>query len=178
MTEDKKKTAFSRRSLLFGSFLKKDAAWEPKPPVAQAQAGASILAQANQAYDSGDWEGASAHYRDYLAVDGSNLEARRRLGLSFYRLAKYIQAKVEFERVLHQSQKDPFSLLYLGLTLARLGYAQKAAVVWRLHFDPKNVPVQRELNLQIALLESDSPPTGEDMAAAVERAIGQSRPKA
>lgn len=175
MTKDKK-PAFSRRSLLLGSFLKKDQPWDPKPPVAPAKETAALLARANAAFEAGDFETALTQYRDYVTADMGNMEARRRLGLCFYRLGRFPQAKVEFERVLHQHQKDPFCLLHLGLTLCRLDRAPKACGVWKLYFDPANVTVQREVNLQIALLESGDPVEGQAMAEAVEKAIAQGRP--
>jgi len=51
-------------------------------------------------------------------------------------------------------------------------------VVWKLFFDPHNVTVQRELNLQIGLLEiatEDAPANPVEVAEAVEKALEASR---
>jgi hypothetical protein len=60
---------------------------------------------------------------------------------------------VEFERLLQKNRKDNRAILFLGLVLARLDRLRKAAVVWKLFFDPERVALSRELNLQVGLVE-------------------------
>jgi len=83
---------------------------------------------------------------------------------------------VEFERLLQKDRKNNRAILFLGLVLARLDRVQKAAVVWKLFFDPHSVPLSRELNLQIALVETaaeDQLPAAATVADAVERVLAQ-----
>ena len=79
MSKSDQPAGFSRRSLLFGSFLKRDKPWDPKPPEAPAQDLAPLLAKANQAFAAGDLEAALGHYREYVLADMDNMEVRRRL---------------------------------------------------------------------------------------------------
>lgn len=162
----------SRRRLLFG-FLDRVRGGE-QTPMASASTTAPMLAAANAAFGAGSFEAAAGHYREFLKHETENREAHQRLGECLYRLGQYIQAKVEFERVLQKNHKDTRALLFLGLALARLERVEKAAVVWKLHFDPHNVSVQRELNIQIALIETageDDKPHHAAVADAVERVL-------
>lgn len=175
-----------RRKLLFG-FMDKLRGVPESAPVASASETAPVLAEANAAFAAGSWEAAIASYRKFLEAERENVEARQRLGECLYNLGRYIPAKVEFERIMQKNRNNNRAIVYLGLVMARLERVQKAAVVWKLHFDPHNVPLQRELNLQIALVESAiaQEAEGEDgdgvdasklpdpviMAEAVERAL-------
>ncbi len=163
----------SRRRLLFG-FMDRVRGEGEHAPVAAASQTAPVLAQANEAFATGNFGAAVGFYREFLAAESANAEARQRLGECLYRQGQFIQAKVEFERLLQKDRKNNRAIVFLGLVLARLDRAQKAAVVWKLHFDPQNVTLQRELNLQIALVESaseDQPADAATMAEAVEQAL-------
>ena len=142
-----------RRRLLFGFMDTLRGKSEPEP-MATASQTAPILAEANAAFAAGSWEAALAPFRTFLEAERENVEARQRLGECLYNLGRYIPAKVEFERILQRNRSNNRAILFLGLVLARLERVQKAAVVWKLYFDPHNVTLQRELNLQIALVES------------------------
>jgi len=170
-----------RRRLLFG-FMDKLRGAPEATPMATASQLAPVLAEANAAFAAGSWEAAIPHYREFLEAERENPEARQRLGECLYRLGRYIPAKVEFERILQKNRQNNLAILYLGLVMARLERVQKAAVIWKLFFDPHNVPLQRELNLQIALVESALGSDGEgadasnlpdpvQVAEAVERAL-------
>ncbi|MDR3641523.1 MAG: tetratricopeptide repeat protein [Humidesulfovibrio sp.] len=176
MAQDKKEEInVSRRRLLFG-FMDRVRGNQTETPVAAASNTAPLLAQANEAYKAGDLVAATGFYRSFLQSESGNAEARQRLGECLYRQGQYIQAKVEFERLLQKNRKDNRAILYLGLVLARLDRVQKAAVVWKLFFDPHSVTLQRELNLQIALIESaaeEQMPEAGPVADAVERVLTQ-----
>jgi tetratricopeptide (TPR) repeat protein len=146
-----------RRRLLFG-FVDKLRGAPETTPMASASETAPILAEANAAFAAGSWEAAIGHYRKFLEHERDNVEARQRLGECLYKLGRYIPAKVEFERIMQKNRSNNRAILYLGLVMARLDRVQKAAVVWKLFFDPHNVVLQRELNIQIALVESAVPP--------------------
>jgi tetratricopeptide (TPR) repeat protein len=166
----------SRRRLFFG-FLDRMRG-EEAAPVAAASQTAGTLARANASFGAGDYAAACALYKEFLTEESGNLEARQRLGECLYRQGQHIQAKIEFERILQKKQKDNRALLFLGLVMARLDRVRKSAVVWKLFFDPHAVGLQRELNLQIALVEmaaeGELPPANE-VADAVERALAQNQ---
>lgn len=170
----------NRRKLLFG-FMDKLRGVPETAPVASASQTAPVLAAANAAFAAGSWEEAAERYREFLGAESDNMEARQRFGECQYRLGRYIQAKVEFERIMQKKRTDNRAILFLGLVLARLDRVQKAAVVWKLFFDPHSVVLQRELNIQIALVEgaggaeegeeAANLPQAVQVAEAVERAM-------
>jgi TolA-binding protein len=173
--EKKEEIDVSRRRLLFG-FMDRMRGNTEAAPVAAASQTAPVLAQANEAYKAGNFAAATGFYKTFLQAESANAEARQRLGECLYRQGQYIQAKVEFERLLQKDRKNNRAILFLGLVLARLDRVQKAAVVWKLFFDPHSVVLQRELNLQIALVESAAEgqlPAFAEVAEAVERVLDQ-----
>jgi len=177
VSKDKKQAGMSRRELLFGAVkkLRREDEWQEVREQEQAKSkkAASILEQGNTLLENGDYEGAAEKYRALIKEDSSFLEAHRRLGYCLYRLGKHIQAKVEFERVLYHKKRDNFCNLYLGLVLARLNKPEKAAVVWKNYFNPDELDISREINIQLALLETEEAPEPQAMADAVEDVVEQ-----
>ncbi len=170
MTEDKK--AISRRDLLFGALrkLRRDDKFEEDEPAPKATGGQDFFSKANEAFAKRDYSAAMDLYRQQVKASPDHSEARRRLGYCLYRLGQYIQAKVEFERIL-RGGVDNFSSLYLGLTLARMNMADKAIEAWKGYFNPNEVRIAREINLQCALLASPDPPEATEAADEVEAAV-------
>lgn len=187
MSEKKKKKPLSRRDFLFGGLRKlrgEDEDSEPKKQdfalLAAATEGVTqdeatqakeAFIRANKCYAIADYEGAVPEYRQCVRLFPAHLEARKKLGYCLYRLEQNVQAKVEFERVLREAKKDNYCALYLGLTQARLGKADKAIAAWKQYFNPEEVRIMRELNLQIALLESPEKPDLPDVIEQIEEAI-------
>jgi tetratricopeptide (TPR) repeat protein len=175
VAKNRKSESISRRDLLFGAVkkLRREDEWREirEEEQAKSRETANLLQEGNQLLEQGDYEAAIEKFRACVAKDTTFLEARRRLGYCLYRTGKYIQARVEFERVLYTRKKDNFSSLYLGLCMARLGKADKAAVVWKGYFNPDEIAIQRELNLQAAMLETENPPEPGEMADAVEEVV-------
>ncbi|MGE4292565.1 MAG: tetratricopeptide repeat protein [Desulfovibrio sp.] len=168
----------SRRNFLTGfrRIAKKDPE-EVQTPQASLDETFAVLKEANLAFREQDYEKALPLYKEFLATESHNADARLRLGRCLYQLGKYIQSKVEFERVLRERRDDKQAMLHLGLALARLNKPGKAAVIWQMYFDPEAIPVQREINVQLAFLESDDleAPDGPAMADAVEAAMEEWR---
>jgi tetratricopeptide (TPR) repeat protein len=165
-----KKIDKSRRNFLFGAVrrYKKEKANEPTASRADA---VSIIKEANGLYIDEDWEAARLKYKECLASDKNDADVRYRLGVCLYKTGKYRQAKLEFERTLRVDREYKDGLLYLGLTIVRLGKPEKAVALWKQYFNPLAVTVQRELNLQIGLLESGVIDPPDTIAEAVETAI-------
>lgn len=180
----KKDSGFSRRDFLFGGLrkLRRDDKEEKKQDfsaLAAATEGVSKddaaqakdhFAKANEAYAKADYATAAPLYRECITLFPAHLEARKRLAYCHYRIGKYIQARVEFDRVLHEG-KDNFASLYLGLTHCRMKKPQKAVTAWKGYFNTEEVRIMRELNVQIAMLDSPEPPDPIDVADQVEDAI-------
>lgn len=169
---------FSRRDILFGGLRKLRSFGEEKGPAApEAKAAppaselAKRLAEAHAAFKAADYEAAAEAYRSCSRLDTNHPDVRRRLGYCLYRLGQYVQARVELDRALRLLTKDNFTSLYLGLTLARMGRPKDAVAAWRAYYNPDEIRIMRELNLQIALLEAPEPTTAEAAADAVEESV-------
>lgn len=187
MSAKKKSKNLSRRDFLFGGLRRlrgedKDDAPEQQDfailaaategvTKSDAQKAKEAFVRGNEAYAIAEYGEAVPEYRECVRLFPAHLEARKRLGYCLYRIQQYIQAKVEFERVLKETKKDNYSSLYLGLTMARLGKADKALAAWKGYFNPDEVRIMRELNLQMALLESPEKPDLDDVVEQVEEAI-------
>lgn len=167
----KKEIDVSRRNLLFGAFRRLRGEEAEGRPQARSSETLPLLNEANAAFDSGDFATATPKYRELLQKEPENREARRRLGRCLYGEGKFVQAKVEFERVLRADREDNEAWLFLGLTLARGGSPAKAVSVWKNFKDMRNVPLVREINLQAALLEESEEPDGVRIADAVESVL-------
>lgn len=173
---EKKEVDLSRRNLFVGAFRRLRGEMDQGRPQARSSETLPILEAANTAFAAGDFPQAAAKFKELLQKEPNNNDARRRLGCCLYREAKFVQAKVEFERVLRTNREDHEAWLYLGLTLARGGSPAKAASVWKNFKDMRNVPLVREINLQSALLEQPEPPDGTKVADAVESVLGAPPP--
>lgn len=162
----------ARRNFLFGAvrrFRKED----PDQPIAATADTVDVIRKANAAYVDGRWEEARDGYKEYIQSDKNDADVRYRLGVSLYRLGMYRQAKLEFERCLRLDREYRDAFLYLGLTMVRLERPEKAVPLWKRYFNTNAIPVQRELNLQLGLMESGVADPPETVAESVEQAIAQ-----
>ena len=175
---------FSRRDILFGGLRKLRSIGEEHlssaaPAAAAPAAGPAPselvrhLAAGHAAFKQADYPAAAEEYRACARLDPNHADVRRRLGYCLYRMGQHVQAKVELERALRLLRQDNFSTLYLGLVMARLDRPAAAASAWRAYYNPDEIRIMRELNLQIALLEAPEPTTAEAAADAVEEAVEQ-----
>ncbi|MBU1248512.1 MAG: tetratricopeptide repeat protein [Proteobacteria bacterium] len=168
----------SRRNFLMGfRKLREEEPGEAQTPVASTDETFDLLKEANLAYKDRNWEPAREKYEAFLKKESRNPNARFRLGRCLYETGKYIQAKIQFEQVLRLRREDQDATLFLGLSLMRLDRPEKAAVIWRMYMNPKAMPIQREVNIQLAFIEDTSmeTPLPADMAAAVEGAVEEYR---
>ncbi|EPR43855.1 hypothetical protein dsx2_0079 [Desulfovibrio sp. X2] len=163
----KKGSDFSRRDLLFG-FVDRIRGREPGEKAVTGVTQES--SEADGHFAAGRWSEAVNAYRDVLARESGNEEARVRLGICFYRQGKHTQAVVELGRVLRKRSHNLASL-YLGLCHARRGELDKAATAWKAYFEPSRVPLMREINFQLARIETEKEVDSGSVAAAVEEAL-------
>jgi len=165
-----KKIDKSRRNFLFGA-VRRYKNENPDQPVASTAECVAIINEANGLYVDEKWEEARLKYKECLDSDKNDADIRYRLGVCSYKVGKYRQAKLEFERTLRIDRDYQDAFLYLGLTMVRLDRPLKAPGLWKQYFNPKAVVVQRELNLQLGLLETGVNDPSEVIAEAVEAAI-------
>ncbi len=167
-----KKIDKSRRNFLFGAVrrIKNEKA---DGPAASTAEGIEVIKDANSLYVDGSWEDACLKYKECLETDKNDADVRYRLGVCLYRVGKYRQAKLEFERTLRIQREYKDAFLYLGLTMVRLEKPEKAVALWKQYFNPLAVAVQRELNLQMGMLEEGMADPPDAIAEAVEKAIAE-----
>ncbi|MFW5838028.1 MAG: tetratricopeptide repeat protein [Desulfovibrionaceae bacterium] len=178
MAADKNK--MSRRDLFVGGFrrLRKNAQSvgdlrsDDSPLRKAQQPKVSMFEMGEKALQRGELDKAVRRLRECVKTDTGDADARLKLGEALYRLGKHVQARVELERVLRLRPKENLARLYLGLSLCRLGKADRVRSAWEDYFEPDNIELQREINLQLAILETDEEPDLDQAAAAVERAAG------
>lgn len=165
-----KKINKSRRNFLFGAVrrYKKE---QIDGPAASTASAIELVKSANSNYVDGDFEAACDCYKGCLEKDKNDADVRYRLGVCLYKLEKYRQAKLEFERAIRIEREYQDAFLYLGLTMTRLDKPQKAVALWKQYFNPTAVGVQRELNLQIGMLEAGVADPPDVIAQSVEKAI-------
>lgn len=165
-----KKIDKSRRNFLFGAVRRiKNERFDG--PAAATAASIDVIKAANALYVDEDWEAARLKYKECLGEEKNDADVRYRLGVCLYRTGKYRQAKLEFERTLRIQRDYKDAFLYLGLTLVRLDKPDKAAALWKQYYNPMAVGVQRELNLQVGMMEEGISDPAEVIAEAVEVAI-------
>jgi predicted Zn-dependent protease len=110
--------------------------------------------------------------RDCVKAAPDDQWARLELGEALYRQGKFIQARVELDRILHAAPENHQARLYLGLTMCKMGNPDKVKTAWKGYFEPGNLELQREINVQLAFLETENDLDLDEIAACVERAAG------
>lgn len=149
-----RKTDMSRRDLLLGMVNRFKGTEESAKTVSGIQ---PDQLNGDRLLDEGNYEQAISAYRTCLQKAPEHREARAKLGYCLYRQERYVQAACEFKRILAKGSHN-FSSLYLGLCHARKGDLDKAAAAWGKYFNPGRPEIMREINVQLALLE-----TGENL---------------
>lgn len=165
-----KKINKSRRNFLMGA-VRRVKNVKPDGPAASTAEAIDTIKAANALYIDKQWDNARAKYKQCLESDKNDADVRYRLGVCFYHLEKYRQAKLEFERTLRIDREYKDAFLYLGLTMVRLELPEKAMALWKQYFNPTAIDVQRELNLQLGMLEEGVADAPDAIAQAVENAI-------
>tara|TARA_Y100001954_G_scaffold239267_4_gene312569 strand:- start:19376 stop:19906 length:531 start_codon:yes stop_codon:yes gene_type:complete len=167
-----KKIDKSRRNFLFGA-VRRIKNEKPEGPAASTDEAIDTIKEANALYVDEQWEEARAKYKECIDCDKNDADVRYRCGVCLYKVGKYRQAKLEFERTLRIQREYKDALLYLGLTMVRLEKPEKAVALWKQYFNPQAIGVQRELNLQIGMMEEGMVDSPAEIAEAVETAISE-----
>ncbi|HCF04734.1 MAG TPA: hypothetical protein DEU72_00620 [Desulfomicrobiaceae bacterium] len=155
----------TRRELLLGLVRRVT----PKSPLSGLDA---EVRAADAAFASGDFALARERYRAVLRTQRDHHEARVRLGICFYKLGEFLQAKDTLAMAVRHRPADPLARAYLGLSYAQRGQVEKALAAWEGFMDPDNISLTREINLWRALAESGEPVDVPAMVAAVEPLLG------
>lgn len=172
-------TGLTRRQLLFGlGSVWRERVWqedtpEQEPPSSQTvdsdtqHNSNTVLEQARVVMRQGAPATAVPLFREHLGDSPDDTEARTELGICLYALEQYIQARVEFERVLRFRKGDDRATLYLGLSLLRKDKVDKALKAWAAY--EGDDPLKPVLQEQITRLGQDPGSAGQVVATVEER---------
>ncbi|NDY95717.1 tetratricopeptide repeat protein [Wenzhouxiangella limi] len=166
---DSKKSTLSRREL-FGRLTgrsRSEASAERSPDQHPSTLRADELLRA------GDYQKASELYARLTLREPDFLEAYRKQGWCYLKLAKTAEARQVLEKLLEQQPEDATALLYIALSHAMDGSAENAVTVLRDVHDYNRIVVQREVNLIQFLTDSAEMPSAEDLVERIERVIAE-----
>ncbi len=181
MTKNHNPKDISRRELLRGVFCRQqnskdtenigvNSKVEHKEPDTEID-----FRSGKSALEKGDFGSAIKHFRACVENEAHHTSARMRLGYCLYKQRKYIQAKVEFRRVLHRQKNSNFTNLFLGLTEARKGQLKNAFSAWNRFSGSRHGAIQHAIKTQQTVLRSSESPDFETAADALEKVIEESR---
>ncbi|WP_461833637.1 tetratricopeptide repeat protein [Desulfothermus sp.] len=160
-----KKTRLSRREFLFG-FRQR---FSVQPP----QATSIIHKEAKKADEylaHENYKDAKEIYLKMIEHRSDNLVARQKLAYCYYKLGDIKNAMKEFLELRKRGIKSNFTSLYLGLCFAHMGDIENAIKSLKNFFDITKPIVQRAINLQIALYDSNMTKK-DDLINSIEQAI-------
>ncbi|THB69586.1 MAG: hypothetical protein D6E12_04455 [Desulfovibrio sp.] len=162
------KQGLSRRKLLLG--FAPGLVKEQEAPASE-ELEPEELTQGVEALEAGDFAKAVDLLRPFVKENKGNVEARAALGLALFKSEQYVQAKVEFDRLVYGGRRDKLASLYQGLCLLKMDKADKAADSFRTYVNPDDDPVQDELYAQLQRMASGS--SAEEVSQAVEAALAK-----
>ncbi|WP_373500442.1 tetratricopeptide repeat protein [Desulfococcus sp.] len=101
----------------------------------------------------GNYGAAIQNFEKAVSENPDDGEARKLLGIAYYKNGQAEPAALELTRALEILPDDPDARYYLGLAELRRGNGESAARNWRRHHDPEHPRVQEAVNQQLTLLE-------------------------
>lgn len=101
----------------------------------------------------GNYDGAVKNFQAAVSKNPEDAEARRLLGIAYYKSGQPGPAAVELTKALAIRPDDPDARYYLGLAELREGNEDAAVANWKRYHDPARPAVQQTLNRQLTLLE-------------------------
>ncbi len=158
-----RQSELSRRGFLFGWLNK------IKENIKETTELPGLLEKADKFIKEKHYDNAKLLLKKLLNSYSQSVEVKRRLGYLYYRLDDKERAKNIFEEII-QHQKDNRTLLYLAIINAKEQNEEKTISYLEDFFDPEDIILQREINLQLALYESNETNLS-DLVQAIERVI-------
>ena len=129
--------------------------------------------RADELLRAGEYQKASELYARLILREPDFSEGYRKLGWCYLRLGETQEARRVLEQLLEQQPDDATALLYVGLSHAHEGAAEKAVTVWQHVHDYNRIVVQREINLVQFLSQSGQVPSAEELVEKIEQAIAE-----
>ncbi len=129
--------------------------------------------RADELLRGGDYEKAAELYARLLMREPEFPQGYRRLGWCYLKLGQTSEARRVLEDLLQREGDDATALLYIGLSHAMDGAADKAVTVWRDVHDYNRIVVQREVNFILFQADSGQAPDAEYLVERVEKVIAE-----
>ena len=156
-------------SSLIGRFRQRDTI-ESKP------ASISIdLSRQNDLFQKGEYEQAAIELRKLLNDKPDYIPAQKLFSLCLFKANHFFHAKQVLRDIPKNQGEDSFCFLYLGLIAARQNELNEAVEFWQGYKNLKQPLIQREINLQLALIEQKMLSDPLEAARKVEQAIARQR---
>lgn len=114
-------------------------------------------AKANFKLDQKKYGEAIPLYQSYLKENPDSPEARRNLGLSYFKSGRQDKAAEEFRKVLRTEPGDPVAVLYLGLFYLGQGDIDEAITTLKLYRNWRQPLVEEEVRRQVRSLNDPCP---------------------
>lgn len=114
--------------------------------------GCSMSMKANTQLSKENYKGAITLYKEHLAHNPDDVQARSKLGFSNLKAGRLDEAASEFESTLKAKPGYPFSVLYLGLVYLSQEKFDKAIMTWQGYRNKKKPLVEEEIKRQLTLL--------------------------
>ncbi|MFN2287068.1 MAG: tetratricopeptide repeat protein [Chromatocurvus sp.] len=134
-----------------------------------------LAVRADRLFRAARYPEAEALYAELLEHEPGHLEARHRLALCLMHAERYSQARAAWDIVLEYQPDDPAALLYQGLSHAHEDAVDLALETWRRYRNYRQVELQREINLILALADEGRRLCAGEMVERVEAALAGSR---
>jgi hypothetical protein len=114
-------------------------------------------AKANLKLDQKKYGEAIPLYQSYLKENPDSPEARRNLGLAYFKSGEQDKAAEEFKKVLRAEPGDPGAVLYLGLVYLGWGDIDESLTTLRLYKNWRQPLVEEEVRRQVRSLSDLCP---------------------
>lgn len=129
------------------------------------------LSSPNDLFQNGEYEQAAIELRQILNKHPDYLPGQKLFCLCLLKANHFLHAKQVLQEIKKKQGTESFCSLYLGLIAAKQGELQQAVQFWQNYKNLKQPIIQREINLQLALIEQEMTSDTRDIAQKVEQAI-------
>lgn len=143
--------------------------------VQSARSGVSGLdplsVRADRLFNECQYAQAASLYKELIAREPEHLEARHRHALCLMHSALHTEARASWGEILKRAPDDPMATLYQGLSHAREGSVELAVAIWRRYKNYRQIELQREINLIVALADDGRDLEPADLVERIETAL-------